>query len=63
MLKRAKNNLKKLISWTIGVPSAIVMFSEVEDVRYWFLPFVAAGMIIGILCWNHIFATGGSHER
>lgn len=62
MSKRVKINFKKVISWVIGLPAALVMFSEVEDMRYWFVPFIAAGLLLGILYWNHIFASGDSYE-
>lgn len=54
-------NFKKTVSWMVGIPSALVMFSEVEDMRYWFVPFVAAGLLVVILYWNNVFDTGKSN--
>ncbi len=54
-------NFKKTVSWMVGIPSALVMFSEVEDMRYWFVPFVAAGLLAVILYWNNVFDTEKSN--
>lgn len=47
--------LKKILSWTIGVPAGIVAVSETEDLRFWWIPFVAMGVAIVILAWNGAF--------
>ena len=46
---------KKIISWTIGVPAGLCAFSEVEDLRFWWIPFVAVGVAVVILAWNGVF--------
>lgn len=55
MSKWVKNNLKKLVSWVIGIPSALIMFSEVEDLNYWYIPFIGAALLLAVLCWNNAF--------
>lgn len=59
MRKDSKTNIgkiaKKVISWTIGIPAAIVACGEPNDLRFWYVPFVALGIVIAILAWNHAF--------
>lgn len=55
MSKWIKINLKKLVSWAIGIPSALAMFSEVEDLNYWYIPFIGVALLLAVLCWNHAF--------
>jgi len=47
--------LKKVISWAIGVPAGIITVSETEDLRFWWVPFIAMGVAIAILAWNGAF--------
>ena len=49
------NKLKKVISFAIGVPAGICAFGEVEDLRFWWDPFVAMGVALAILAWNGAF--------
>lgn len=56
MSKWIKINLKKLVSWVIGIPSALVMSSEVEDLNCWYLPFIGAALLFAVLYWNHAFS-------
>ncbi len=63
MSKWIKINLKKLVSWAIGIPSALVMFSEVEDLSYWYLPFIGAALLFAVLYWNHAFNEKEAYGR
>ena len=47
---------KQAISWIIGLPAAIVIFSEVNDLALWWLPFVAIAVLAVILFWNGAFS-------
>ena len=49
------NKLKKIVSWTIGVPAGLLAVSEYEDLRFWWVPFLAMGVAIAILAWNGLF--------
>ncbi len=46
---------KKVVSWTLGVPAALFAVSEVQDLNFWWVPFVAMGAVILVLRWNHAF--------
>lgn len=63
MSKWIKINLKKLVSWVIGIPSAFVMFSEAEDLSYWYIPFIGAALLVAVLYWNHVFSEKEVYER
>lgn len=63
MSKWIKINLKKLVSWVIGIPSVLVMFSEVEDLNYWYLPFIGAALLFAVLRWNHAFNEEEVYEQ
>lgn len=47
--------IKKTLSWGVGVPAGLLAFSEVEDLRFWWVPFVAMGIALAILAWNGAF--------
>lgn len=47
--------LKKLLSWMLGLPATIVVFSEIEDLSLWWIQFVALIVVIAILYWNGAF--------
>lgn len=47
--------IRKIASLAIGIPAGLVAVSEVEDLRYWWVPFVAMGVAIAILAWNGAF--------
>lgn len=49
------NKIKKIFSWTIGIPAALCSFGECEDLRYWWVQFAAMGILIAILAWNGAF--------
>lgn len=53
MKKLQKQKLKQIVSCIVGVPAAIIAFSEPEN-EYWYIPFVAWGIVIAILKWNNI---------
>lgn len=46
---------KKVISWTVGIPAAVIAVSEINDLNYWWMPFAAIGLIVLILKWNRMF--------
>lgn len=54
-MSKIKNNFKKVVSWGIGIPAAIVAVSEIEDLRFWYVPFIAMGLVVAILFWNRAF--------
>jgi len=47
--------IRKIASLTIGILAGLVAFSEVEDLRYWWVPFVAMGIVVAVLAWNGAF--------
>lgn len=47
--------IRKIASLAIGIPAGLVAFSEVEDLRYWWVPFVAMGIVAAVLAWNGAF--------
>lgn len=44
--------LKKVVSWGVGAPAGLLAFGEVEDLRFWWIPFVAMGVAVAIIAWN-----------
>ena len=55
MSNSQKQTIKKITSWAIGVPAFLIAFSEVNDMNYWWAPFVAMGTLVLILKWNRLF--------
>lgn len=55
MPKIAKTNIKKAISWAIGIPSAVIVASEVNDTKLWWIQFLAIAALILVLIWNGVF--------
>ena len=53
--RKGEKMLKKVISWAIGVPAGIITVSEVEDLRFWWIPFIAMGVAVALLAWNGAF--------
>lgn len=49
------NKLKKAISWIIGLPSFLITVGELQDLRYWWVQFVAVILLLAILYWNDWF--------
>lgn len=47
--------IKKTISWIIGFPAGLIAVSEVNDLAYWWVQFLAVGILILVLLWNHAF--------
>lgn len=43
------NKLRNITLTIIGIPTAIVMASEVENPDYWWVPIIAAVMVFGIV--------------
>ena len=52
---KTKTIIKKIISYTLGIPAAIIVFSEVEDLSLWWIQFVAMIVVIAVLFWNGAF--------
>jgi len=50
-----KISIKKLISFMVGVPMAIVAVSEQNDLDYVWVQFVAIGIVYLLLIWNGAF--------
>ena len=63
MATSQKQTVKKIVSWTIGVPAFIVAFGEANDFNYWWLPIVGMGVLILVLKWNHAFNEQQSTNR
>lgn len=47
--------IKQIISWTIGLPAGLIVVGEIQDLTYWWVQFVALGLLVAILKWNHAF--------
>lgn len=47
--------IKQIISWLIGFPAGLIVVSEIQDLTYWWIQFVALGLLFAILKWNHAF--------
>ena len=45
--------IKQLISWMVGFPSAMIVLSELNDLSFWWIQFMALGLLVAILRWNH----------
>ena len=42
----AKNKqIKKIISWVVGLPAALIAISEPTDLRLWWVQFVAIAVL------------------
>lgn len=54
----SKTNIKKIISWTLAIPSFVLAVSEYEDLNLWWIQFLAMGVLIVILGWNGAFKKG-----
>ncbi len=53
--RKGEKMLKKVISWAIGVPAGTITVSEIEDLRFWWIPFIAMGVAVALLAWNGAF--------
>ena len=52
----AKNKqIKKIISWVVGLPSAIITMSEPTDLRLWWVQFAAIAVLAVVLFANGVF--------
>lgn len=52
----AKNKqIKKIISWVVGLPAAIIAMSEPTDLRLWWVQFVAIAVLAVVLFTNGVF--------
>lgn len=49
------NTIKKITSILLGVPAAILVFSEIEDLKYWWIQFVTLAVLMLVLLWNGAF--------
>lgn len=47
--------IKQIISWMIGLPAGLIVVGEIQNMTYWWIQFVALGLLIVILKWNHAF--------
>ncbi len=55
MQNNLKQKTKQTISWVIGIPAGLIVVGEQEGLEYWYLPFVALGIIIFLIWWNKGF--------
>lgn len=52
----AKNKqIKKIISWVVGLPAAIIAMSEPTDLHLWWVQFVAIAVLAVVLFANGVF--------
>lgn len=52
----AKNKqIKKIISWVVGLPAAIIAMSEPTDLRFWWVQFTAIAVLAVVLFANGVF--------
>ena len=49
------NRSKKIISWVVGLPAAIIAMSEPTDLRLWWVQFVAIAVLAIVLFVNGVF--------
>lgn len=56
-LKMAAKNkqIKKIISWVVGLPAALIAISEPTDLRLWWVQFVAIAVLAVVLFANGVF--------
>lgn len=48
-------SIKTIISLIIGIPAAIVLVSELNDLSMWWVQALAFGAVIAVLAWNGAF--------
>ena len=52
----AKNKqIKKIISWVVGLPAAIIAMSEPTDLRLWWVQLAAIAVLAVVLFANGVF--------
>lgn len=51
-MQRKNINLKKLASFIVGVPAALIAVAEVEDLRFVWIRFAAFAVVIAVLALN-----------
>lgn len=49
--------VKKILSWTLGIPAGFLVVCEVEDLKYCWIQLVALIVVMALLTWNHAFET------
>lgn len=56
-LKMAAKNkqIKKIISWVVGLPAAIIAISEPTDLQLWWVQFAAIAVLAVVLFANGVF--------
>ena len=48
-------SIKQLISLIISIPALIVLASELNDLKMWWIQLIALGVILLVLAWNGAF--------
>lgn len=48
-------SIKQLISIIISTPAVIVLVSELNDLKMWWIQLIALGVILLVLAWNGAF--------
>lgn len=52
----AKNKqIKKIISWVVGLPAVLIAVSEPTDLRLWWVQFAAIAVLAVVLFANGVF--------
>lgn len=49
-------SIKTIISLIIGIPAAIVLVSELNDLSMWWIQLIALGAVMAVLAWNGAFS-------
>lgn len=50
-----KLTIKRTISWFFGLPAGLIVVSELQDLTFWWIQFVALVVLFAILHWNSAF--------
>ena len=51
MATNKTNTAKKIITGVLGIPAALVMMSELTDIRFWWVQAVAVAVVFALLGW------------
>lgn len=55
MQQQKTNIIKKIISWSLGLPSALLLLGEINDLKLWWIQIIAILTLTAILIWNGAF--------
>jgi predicted ABC-type sugar transport system permease subunit len=51
MNMKPKQTAKKVITWVIGTPAALLLCGELQDLSYWWVQAVAVIAVLGLMAW------------